>query len=169
MRARARVYPPYHACFLFAFLLSFVSAVFARGSARPILMTVCIPHTHPHRHLSHMFFFSSSAAAARIMPTLLSYRAAAPRRICHTLYPLRMLLRPLFPSSSPPPSLLLQLPPPQLMSSTTPRPAVHAYQYVSHPRRMLRPAPHDLALDLWRRRASFCLFFFLLFSSGGGS
>ena len=116
MRARARVYPPYHACFLFAFLLSFVSAVFARGSARPILMTVCIPHTHPHRHLSHMFFFLFCCCRAHH-----AHPAIVPRRRPLAVYathstPLRMPLRP---------------------SSPLPSPSL------SRPRTLCPPRPHD--------------------------
>ena len=116
MRARARVYPPYHACFLFAFLLSFVSAVFARGSARPILMTVCIPHTHPHRHLSHMFFFPLLLLPRASCPPC--YRTAPPPLAVYATHstPLRMPLRP---------------------SSPLPSPSL------SRPRTLCPPRPHD--------------------------
>lgn len=161
-RARARVFLSSCLFSLFSFHLSY--RLFWRVA--PLVHSYdCLHPAHPSPSPPIAYvFFSSSAAAARIMPTLLSYRAAAPRRICHTLHTSTYAPPSLVPSSLP-----LPLSPSHLMSSTTPRPAVHAYQYVSHPRRMLRPAPHDLALDLWRRRASFCLFFFLLFSSGGGS
>ena len=162
MRARARVYPPYHACFLFAFLLSFVSAVFARGSARPILMTVCIPHTHPHRHLSHMFFFLFCCCRAHhAHPAIVPRRRPSPH-MPHTL-----------PSTYAPPSLVpsslpLPLSPSHLMSSTTPRPAAHAYQYVHHPLREYVCYDPPLTTWLWtfggaaRPSVSSSSYFFLL-------